>query len=225
MSFREDFIKRLISQFFSALHKLLGVVSKQDYAGGLEMAAQIRFELLGLSSQLTHSLSPSDLFTMLSPGDEPNPAKPLILAELFKVEGDIYAAQGQENNSFKSYLTALELLLVISLETNEPQFPEGFSSIETLAELLDEFVLPADILAALFHYYESAGSYTLAEETLFDYIEDSADIQQGLTAGLQFVERLREKTSAELSAGEFTHAEVDELEIQLIKIRDKNNSK
>ncbi|MEK6256769.1 MAG: DUF6483 family protein [Chloroflexota bacterium] len=225
MSFREDFIKRLISQFVHALHNLLGVIKKQDYEGAMEMVSQIRLELLGLSSHLANSLSPSDLIQMLSPGDEPNPAKPLILAELFKVEGDIYSAQGQENLSFKSYLTSLELLLEISQEIDETQIPEEFTGVEAIAELLDEYVLPSDTLVALFHFYESAGRYALAEEALFDYIEDSPNPQEGLAAGLTFIERLREKTADELSAGELTLAEVNEMEARLIEIQDTFNNK
>lgn len=225
MSFREDFIKRLISQFFVALHKLLGFYKKEDYQGATEMVAQIRLELLGLSDHLANSLSPLDLIHMLSPGDEPNPAKPLILAELFKVEGDIYSAQGEEKSSFQSYLKSLDLLLEIAKEINETEFSDKFSDVESVAELLDEFVLPADTLATLFHYYESAGKYTLAEEALFDYIEDSSNAQEGVTAGLTFIKRLRDKTVEELSAGELTMVEVDEIETQLLEIQDRLNSK
>jgi tetratricopeptide (TPR) repeat protein len=219
MSYREDFIKRLISQFFQVLYKIMGLIQKKDIIGASEMVSQIRQELLGISESLANDLSSPDLIRMLSAGEEPNPAKPLILAELFKVQGDIESAQDREEACYTNYLKALDLLLEIAFQTKETSFPEEFTSVEAIADLLEEYVLPPDTLAALFHFYESAGQYAQAEETLFDFIEDSPNPAEALEVGFHFVERLRVKTAGELAASELTPEDLDDIQAELQTIQ------
>ena len=183
------------------------------------MVVKIREEILGISDHTLNSLSPSDLVKLLSTDQDPNPAKPLILAELFKVEGDVHVEEGNKDKAFFQYLSAIEVLLETSLHTEQTDFPEEFTSIENLVELLDEYVLPSETLAALFHYFESAGKFSLAEDTLFDYIEDEASAREGLEAGFSFVERLKEKSEEELAEGELTSSDIDEIESQLNEIK------
>lgn len=219
MSYREDFIKRLISQFFDALYKIFGVVKKEDYAHAQELISQLRGELLGLSDQLAASLDAPDLIRMLSTGDEPEPVKPLILAELFKAEAEIKAAQEDEDQSYSLYLKALDLLLEFAYQTNETHFPEEFTTIESIAALLEDYVLPPDTLAALFNYYEAAGQYAHAEETLFDFIEDSPNPKEILAVGFRFVERLRQLSEEQLAAGELTPSDLDDVQTELLNIQ------
>lgn len=210
MSYREDFIKRLISQFFQVLYKIMGLIRKKDLSGASEMVAQIRQELLGISETLANELSSPDLIRMLSSGKEPNPAKPLILAELFKVQGDIEFAQDREEACYTNYLKALDLQLEISFQTNETSIPEEFTRVEAIAELLEKYVLPPDTLTALFHFYESAELYARAQETLFDFIQDSPNPAEALKAGFGFIERLSEKSDDELAIGGFTRQDLND---------------
>jgi len=136
MSYREDFIKRLISQFFQALYKILGVIKKEDYSVAREMIADVREELLGISQNLANTLSAPDLVSMLSTGGEQDLAKPLILAELFKAEGDIYVAQEKGDQAYQQYLKALDLQLELAFQTEDTSFPEEFTPIESIAALL-----------------------------------------------------------------------------------------
>lgn len=223
MSYREDFIKQLIARFFQAFYKILGIIKKEDFSQASNMISQVRQDILGISENLANSLSSPDLIRMLSTGEEPDPVKPLILAELFKAQGDIHAAQEKEDQAYTYYLKTLDLQLETAFQTNETTFPEEFTSVDAIADLLEEFVLPPETLAALFHYYESAGQYARAEETLFDFIEDSPNPADVVSLGFRFVERLRLLPSQELAAGELAPEDLDDIANELLKIQEQLN--
>lgn len=223
MSYREDFIKQMISQFFQALYKLMGLVRKKDWEGASEMVAHIRQELLGISETLANDLSSADLIRMLTSGEELNPAKPLILAELFKVQGDIKAVQGQEDESYIDYLKALDLQLEVAFQMNETSFPADFTQVDAMADLLEEFVLPADTLAALLHFYESAGEYARTLDTLFDLVEDSYNPAEALQAGFECIERLSEKSEEDLAKGGISLRELKDAIQELNEVKNGLN--
>lgn len=219
MSYREDFIKRLISQFFQALYKIMGFIKKEDYSSAKAMISELRAELLGISQNMADTLSTPDLISMLSTGEEPDLGKPLILAELFKTEGDIYAAEENEEKAYQQYLKALDMQLELAFQTGDTRIPEEFTPVDSIADLLEDYVLPPETLAALFHYYEAANQFARAEEILFDFIEDSPNPAEVVASGFRFVDRLHAKSADELLAGELAPEDIDDIAEELHKVQ------
>ncbi|HEY4389095.1 MAG TPA: DUF6483 family protein, partial [Ktedonobacteraceae bacterium] len=75
---------------------------------------------------------------------------------------------------------------------------------------LADYELPASTQTLLFRYYEYSGQYARAEDTLFGLLE-TAPVSQDLYAqGLAFYQRLQQKSSQDLVAGNFSREEVEE---------------
>jgi tetratricopeptide (TPR) repeat protein len=220
MSYREDFIKRLIRQFVQLIHQVLGLVEENKHSPAMRLIVEAYQELIGLEPSLVHSLDAQALIGMTGLGDEPDVDKVLVMAELLKVEGDIYAAKDDETASYERYLKALDLRLHIHEAARKLDYLDQFSTVFDIAQALGDYVLPEETQVALFTHYEKGGQYAAAEEALFDLIEESNNPGNWIEAGLAFCERLLTKSDEELAAGELERGDVDEMENELREKRD-----
>ena len=220
MTYREDFIKRLIAQFFQVFHKMLGLIETTELDNAQDIIEDLREEFVGLSPHLIDTLSPEDLISMLTVAEDPALTKPLILSELLRAQGDLDEAKEEPDNAFQRRLKALQLKLMVAEMSESPDFPEPFTPVDRHADQLEEYLLPPETSAALFAYYESSGQYARAEEKLFDLIEDSPEPAEMVAAGLRFVERLRQKTAEQLAAGELTPSDIDDIQSELLESTD-----
>jgi len=219
MSYREDFIKRLIGEFFQVFHKLLGLLEKNQLDGAPGIIEELREQFIGISSHLIDTLSAEQLLSMLTVTEDASLTKPAILSELLRAQADLDQAREDLDAAFDHRLKALQLKLLVADLTGSPDFPEPFTPVDQHADQLEEYLLPPETQAALFAYYEANGQYARAEEALFDLIEDSPEPAQMVAAGLRFVERLRQKTPAQLQAGELEPGDLDQIQEELLDLK------
>ncbi len=206
---RDDFIKRLIRQFTRFLLKIIGLIDDNDYAQALETIEEVRESVLGINALLIYHLPIQDLIGLFTVAENVDTGKLLMLAELFNVEGDVYAAMGKPEKSETAYFKALDLYLEIYLLTEVVRFPEEFSTIESIDDKIDT-ELPFGTAANLFTYYEDAGQYARAEEALFAYIETTPTPEESLEEGRAFFERMKAKSDEDLTSGGLSRTDMEQ---------------
>lgn len=210
----KDYLMRQIELFTRKLTILLGLRQYNKFEEALIYIDDLYLQMLGLTSHFVNSLSENMLLEMISPLGVLNVDKCLWLAVLLKAEGDIYDDQGKQTESYYRYLKSLFLFLsAFSYEKTLRDTPLG-TELVTLLNKLDEYELPLLISKKLFVYYELQGQYGKAEDTLFEILDregiGKTEREQLVEDGKAFFERLQRKSDADLLAGNFSRAEIEE---------------
>jgi hypothetical protein len=155
--YEEDYIKRLIKQFSQVLTYILGLVEDQNYPDALLMIENTLQDFLGINPTLVYHLSANDIVNLLSLDGSTDAGRLFILAELLKVEGEIYTAKNDPEGSTMRYLKSLELFLEIAETTGLTEDIEEGSAIEFLVSQLEPVGIPNKLMQALTRYYELDG--------------------------------------------------------------------
>jgi hypothetical protein len=204
----EDYIMRMIGQATAVLLKIMGLKKNGNLPEAQQAVDQALEILIGLKANLIKQLDDESLFNALTHEDKLDTARLSLVADLFKEDGDIAATQGRMTESRESYMRSLIYHLETGFdETSQPD-AELNNKIETLVQILGIQNIPDEPLWTLFCYYELAGDYPKAEDTILRMAERSniqVDIQPELVA---FYERLLEKPPAELAAAGMKREEV-----------------
>jgi tetratricopeptide (TPR) repeat protein len=153
----EDYILRMISQAISVLLYIAHLKENRQYQQAQQAIDQSLEQLLGLRADLLKLLEDKSIFLMLTHQEQLDVERVVVIAELFKVEGDILADQDRLVESRQSYLRALNFYLEVGLtEQTGPSSP-------SLTAILP---LPDDIQWSLFNFYELSADYARAGAAL-----------------------------------------------------------
>jgi hypothetical protein len=150
----EDYIMRMINQALAALLKLIGLKRAGQYAAARQMIDQSLELLLGVRADLARQLDDPGLLALLTMGGELDLARAAVVADLFKEDGDIQAAQGQPGESRLAYLRALNFYLEVALRDFDHLEAVFINKIEALYVNLKKDPLPVETQLALLDYYE-----------------------------------------------------------------------
>jgi hypothetical protein len=132
----------------------------------------------------------------------------LMVAELLSVDAMLHAGDGDEDGAYERRLKALELHFSLAIGHELTHIPTD-SNIETLLNALDEYELPVAIVQRQFAYYEKAGNYAAAENTLYELMEEYNTEEDMVELGMAFYERLLQKSDYELLSGNLPREEVN----------------
>lgn len=205
---RKDYFLRLIEQAAKGIANALMGVESGDYAEAHEAVGESLRQLLGLGPGAVSNLSDEQLLGILQLHHAQDwRERSLVVAALLKTEGDVCGQEGREKSQFNHYLKALHLLVAASETADD--FPEPIPSVAELVALLQDYVLPGHSYHALLDYYERTNQLTEAEDMLFSWLEDGDGGETAVTAGINFFQRLSEKSDVELEAGNLPRAEVE----------------
>jgi hypothetical protein len=165
--FSEDYILRMINQAILALLYLARLRKSRQYQQAQQVIDQSLEELLGLRADLLKQLDDEVIFRMLTMHEQLDIERVEVIADLFKVEGDILVDQNRQAEGMQSYLRALNFYLEAGLSDQPGKLsPALTQKIESLAGLPDIMPLPDDIQWSLFNYYELYAEYAKADATL-----------------------------------------------------------
>ena len=164
--FTEDYVLRMISQAVAFLVKIAGLKKGGNYLEAQQAIDQALEQLLGLRADLIKLMDDESLLKFLTQQDQLDIERLALIADLFKEEGDILAAQGQISESRKSYLRSLIYYLETGLDEEARPSIELSGKIELLVQKPGAQVLPDDTLWVLFCYYERTGAYGKANDAL-----------------------------------------------------------
>jgi hypothetical protein len=206
---------RMINQAVAALVAIAGFKKAGQYQQAQQAIDQALEQLLGLRADLIHRLDDEAILRALTRQDKLDVERLALVADLFKEEGDVLAAQGQAANSQASYLRALNFYLEAGLADETPPPPALTQKAWALAIQLGPPALPDDTLWALFCYAEQAGQYNSAESALSHLAARPgvyADLRPELLA---FYQRLLALPPTELARHGLSRAQIEEKLVQI----------
>ncbi|HLX58160.1 MAG TPA: DUF6483 family protein [Ktedonobacteraceae bacterium] len=207
---QSDYILRIAEEVGRALAQVLYQKQREDYPGALTFIDEQYKQMLGMGAGFIHSASEETLLSMLTSLGELNTEKCWLLATLLKAEGEIYELQENENDSYYSYLKALNVFLEVLLIDNALNQVAPVAEIEGLTYKLADYDLPPRTQEMLFRYFERTGRFARAEDTLYEMLEADPGNHEVVGHGITFYQRLLRKSDAALYAGNLNRDEVED---------------
>jgi Family of unknown function (DUF6483) len=170
----EDYLMRMINQALAALAAMLGMKTAWRYQEAEHLFYQTLESLFGLRAGLLLQLDDDRLKEMMTYQGELNLQLLVVVADLFKEEGEILQAEGNLAGANSHSLRALNFYLeaIVSLNSNRDNAglaaldAELANKVESLLRSLNNISLPDATAYLLFHYYKNNGHYREAETTL-----------------------------------------------------------
>jgi uncharacterized protein DUF6483 len=207
---QRDYILRIAEEFGRALAQVLYNRQIKDYAAAHTLIDEQCKQAFGMGIGFMRAVPEETLLSMLTSFDSLDSEKCWLLAILLKAEGDIYQDQGNASESYYSYVRSLNLVLEVLLLDTTVTGLEAVPELEDLLFRLSDYELPARTKLLLFRYFDRAGKYARAEDILFEMLDTGDSGGDILTRGITFYQRLKRKSDAALSAGNFSREEVEE---------------
>ena len=221
--FRQDYIMRTIRVFIDAMILLIRSRRDQDYHRARSIIAQTWEDIFGLSTASVMALSERTLLSMLMKRSAGAVDTALMAARLFKEDGVLAMADGQEEDGRRLFLKSLNCYLEISVEPSIGA--DGFRwiseeinssglvtdphvAIGELLDLLADTDLPMSTTMLQFRYYERFGHFGKAEDILFHVLDDYPAEPEIARLGLGFYERLESMADDRLERGGLPRGEV-----------------
>jgi len=207
-SLYEDYLIRMINMALVAIAKILQLKAAGMYQEAQNLIDVNLEELLGLNASMIKNLDDESLLSILRKQSEMDKERMIVVAALFKEEGDILEQRGQTEESQRSYTRALILYMEGGLADDGARTDEVMEKVNFLGEKLDWETLPVESLFTLFQFYELGGNYRQAEKVL-SRMEKVSEQKQELAAEFEdFYCRLLEKDDLQLSQGGFNREQV-----------------
>lgn len=205
----EDYVMRMITQAMAALLKIAGLRQAGQHQHAQQAIDQALEEMLGLRADLVRRMEDDALLRALTVNEQLDIPRLVVIADLFREEGEIYADQGLSVESRESRRRALMGYLEAGLasESKEKDITQD-QKIAGLVQLLGQENLSEDILWTQFCYAEQTGEYAQAERVLEELAQRPgvySDLQPEIVA---FYERLSFMTPKELNQYGLNHEQV-----------------
>jgi tetratricopeptide (TPR) repeat protein len=206
---KNDYLTTKLKELSELITKVLKSNDNKQLEESREMVNEAFKRLLGLNSELAESLSYKDLMKLVGAYESAEALKFVILAQLLKLDGDMYKAEGEEIKSFNIYLKSLNIYIKAVLLDSDC-LEQGEKIIDEIINEVEEYELPKESSLLLFNYYELVNKYDKAEDMLFELLEADDNEEDIVEEGIGFYERLLEKTEEALENGNLPLDEVKE---------------
>ena len=207
--YTQDFIKRMLNQLVAALQMIIGLKAAGQYGQALQAIDQALEQLLGLKADLIKRLDDQTILNSLAQNRNLDTDRLLILADLFKEEGDILAALKRPNESFSSHLRAVNFYIEVALSVGPEELPDPDEKLLDLFHHMEKFQLPPQTLYGLFAYFEKSGRFARAASILGRLADDPSLREEAQQEFQEYYHRLLEKSDADLERGDFPRAEIE----------------
>jgi hypothetical protein len=206
MPIRDDLVLRTIEALAQALARLVrhpdpGVVSEARTL--LDDAYRVH---LGTTGEVVRQLSSEQLVAVISSIGRVDDGRAYLAAALLEVDA---ATPGEEPDREAALrVRALDLYLEAGVAGNdEPELPER---VRRLRASLLEHVLPEATYGRLLRYWLHAGQFAVAEDLLFEWLEEHGPTVVLLASAERLYDDLEALTDDELIAGDLPRDEVFE---------------
>jgi len=168
-------------------------------------------KLLGTDAEQAVALTETELLAKLLAGEPTQTVrdKVLMVATLFKEQGDIAFGQVRPEESRAAYLKGLHLLLHAMATDPDLERPEFVPKVEEFLSALRDKALPLSTEATLMRYYEQTGQFARAEDSLFAMLDLDPSNPSLIDFGLVFYRRLEARSDSVLAEGDLPRAELD----------------
>ena len=208
--FQKDYIKRSFSFIQATLARLRGVVEVGDADVAREEITDAYSRVFGIPLSLL-SLSPvSDIVDLLSTSEGEDAERILSLAELLKMDGELYQKEGDVEEAQWRFALSLELLTASIEASDQPASEKILDPFEPIFRFSIQNQTSLEILAALYGRYRQAGNYGLAKDLIIAFTETDGGKSEGINEGITFLSDLLGQSDEALEHGNITRQEVKE---------------
>lgn len=207
---RRDYFLRQLEQLAAVLARLAGLAKDGQWREASAISGGELQRLTGVEPKALLRLSESGLLARLI---ESEPAfavesKIMMLTALLKVQGDLLAEQGRDDESREFFLKGLYFLLETCGQVEALERPDFVPTVETFRNALKDAPLPVTKTAMLMHHYERTGQLAKAEDALFEILDAQPGNLEALAFGRSFYERLLRMNDEALLMGNLPRTEV-----------------
>jgi tetratricopeptide (TPR) repeat protein len=208
--FQKDYIKRSFSFIQATLARLRGVALEGDVDVAREEITDAYSRVFGIPLSLL-SLSPvSDIVDLLSTNEGDDAERILSLAELLKMDGEIYQKEGDVQEAQWRFDLSLDLLIAGVEVSNQPAADKILGLFEPIVRFRIQNQVSLERLAALYALYRQAGNYSLAKDLIIAFAETEGGKNEGIGEGTAFLSDLLGRADEELERGNITRQEIEE---------------
>jgi tetratricopeptide (TPR) repeat protein len=205
----EDYLIRQINLAIAALARILGLKTAGQYQAALFEIDQLLEELIGLRSYMIKNLADEGILAILATSDGLDTDRLLVVADLIRHEGDLYAQKGYREDGLANYQRALKFYLEVHVNGGLRMLQPPDEQINALVEALSPAHLPVETAYNLSIYYETSGQFAQAEKML-DYVKAATSSSEDLLDEYNaFYTRLLEKRDADLEKGSLSRQYVE----------------
>ena len=205
----EDYFMRMINQMLAVLTQILYHREAGQYQEAQILIDQSLEQLLGVRPDLLKQMDDASVLHLLTTQGELVPDRLAMVADLYKLEGDLLADQNQNHEAIQDYLRALTFYLKISLEERDQGLSELDNKIDALYQKLSGHEIPTNVLYQLFDYYESQGDYARVEVQITSLLKRDDQILEILPGIINYYDMRLKMSDQELIAGGISRAEVE----------------
>lgn len=206
--FREDYLMRQFRNAGLVLAHILGLRKSAQYDQAQLAVDEALETLLGLRADLLHRLEDEKILDALTIQGHLDEERLLLVAELYHQQGEIWSSQGQPDLAIQSFRRALNFYLEAAFHVTADEQQSLVEPIDGLSQKLGIEALPEDLVYSLFTYYEAAGFYSKADDTLMVLRQlpyQGFDMQ---VECLEFYRRLLRKPETALQQGGLSRQDV-----------------
>jgi tetratricopeptide (TPR) repeat protein len=209
--YRRDYIMRQIEFMVEVMQQVTGLAREKRYQAAMSLIDESLDKLFGLNGPLITRLFGREPLSQLTFGEEADlsQAKLIAAAALLKEAGEIQAEQGAENESFQSFLTALELLLTALLNHDNSPLPAYAPEVDEMTAMLADWHLPTHLNKLLLRYYHKLGQLDKAENLLFELTEQAPEDEEILELGITFYQLILAESDTYLEVGNLPREEAE----------------
>jgi hypothetical protein len=204
-----DYLTTKLKELSELITKVLKSNDNKQLQESREMVNEAFKRLLGLNSELAESLSYKDLMKLVGAYESAEALKFVILAQLLKLDGDMYKAEEEEIKCFNIYLKSLNIYIKAVLLDSDC-LEQGEKIIDEIINEVEEYELPKENRLLMLNYYELVNKYDKAEDMLFELLEAGDNDEDIVAEGVNFYERLLERSEEALENGNLPLDEVKE---------------
>ena len=209
---RRDYFIKLIQELSAVLLRIVSLKARREYAAALHEIDCALEKYLSLKSTEATAENLDQVLSLCGREEGPVSERLNLLAEIFVEKANILMAQEDREASRHAALLALGLYLeavqsgTVSLDL--------LKKIDDLLASISEAPLPTPILSRLGRYLEDRGLYAKAEDVLCELVERDPLF---IARGIEFYERLLQKSDEDLAAGNLPRDEVLEGRVVLVQ--------
>lgn len=204
--FQRDYLMRMIGQMTEVLGQVLQLRKERKQEEAVLLLDELLDRQFGLSSKLLKSLSDEDLLKLMSTNGVVQADNVQAVAIMFKQQALLHEELGNEDESYALGLKSLHLFMRLTLLDAPASVADPSAEAKELLEKLEKYELPVQTKRLQAEWYEAEGQYDLAENGLYELLEDGYADKEELEA---FYRRLLLYEDDKLEAGGLPRGEVE----------------
>jgi tetratricopeptide (TPR) repeat protein len=218
----EDYFMRMINQLLAVMTQILYHREAGRYQEAQVLIDQSLEQLLGVPPDLLRQMDDNSLLRLLTTQGELDPDRLALVADLYKLEGDLLSDQGKQREAELDYQRSMTFFLEIRLSGQDEGLYDIDQKIDNLHEKLSGRNLPIEVVFLVFDYFEMTNEYARVEEQISRLLEKDEQRLEILPEVIRYYESRLEQGDEELLAGGVARAEIEK-RLQMVNNQFREN--